>query len=133
MRNIYLQVQDLIGEKNLWPYNIRYLLWKCDYSYSVRVKLASFFYLNGLNANETVRLLNFCRGLHPLSEVKLYKLFDYWNDPNLGVIRRSRYFSYDLLRQTSCDLNGNVRDIRTVSADNFTSSDNEPCGFALHN
>ena len=47
--DLFLLIQDSIGPKEFWPVSIQRLFWQRDLRHWERVRLAAFFYINGLN------------------------------------------------------------------------------------
>ena len=109
-RNVYLHVQELIGNHNTWPRFIPNYLFCADLTYRYRVILGSFFYGNGIDEFTFMELLWFCNPtMNDERHVKLFGLYVYWNDENYGYERRSRYFSMDLILGRVVNLNGEFR------------------------
>lgn len=108
--NPWLEVQDLIGDKDLWPYYVRDCLWRSELNYRSRVVIASFFYQNGVSIEFVLEVIKFCnKNWNNNKLIKISQLYNYWNDEWLGERRRSTYFAYDINLRRSLNLNGYQR------------------------
>lgn len=107
LTNLWLDVQDVIGGKEHWPQFIVMLFWTGKLNYKDRLTIASFCYQNGLDPQLMIECLKFTNcNMTPRKERKLRDLYDYWSDPNFGIVRRSNYFAYEIDSRRVLDLNG---------------------------
>lgn len=106
---MFAEIQDVIGPRHLWPNYIVRGLWECPINYKWRLCLTAFFYGNGCPVE---LFLNFLRVHRPtqFSERRAERirgLYNYWNDPVEGFVRRNQRTYFDIVLQHVCNLNGN--------------------------
>lgn len=103
----WLDILDVLGNVCHWGpmrNDYRRAFWS-DLHYRDRVLVATFCYQNGATLNAPEAFFRI-RGKSEFHVLKLKQLFDYWNDPERGYERRSRYWAYDMYLGCFADLNG---------------------------
>lgn len=101
-------IQEVIGDKVLWPSYVLDGFWKCPLNYHWRLVICAFSYGNGLSVD---LLLNFlkkyrAREINGFRERKIRDLYRYWDHETLGHERRSRRSHYNIAWREVLDLNG---------------------------
>lgn len=104
LRNPFLLVQDLIGDKSTWPKYVLYSLFCSKLQYRDQVILGPFFYGNGLDMGSMLEMVAFVNSHYSKEfERKMKALYELWEDSELD---RSRRTYYDLILKRVVDLNG---------------------------
>ena len=79
-KNLFLEIQDIIGPASLWPAIIRRIFSRTNLKHFDRIMYATFCYVNGLNpevAMEWAMTRGLCRDTAAENHLKaLFKLFD---------------------------------------------------------
>ena len=105
-RQLWLDIQDIIGDHTKWPARIRIIIWKKSVAHFDRILLTTFAFINGLNLTvliEFMLLVNRRREPGQLEEVcSLYQSF------NQDTSRYS-YYAYNVSNGRYEYLTGLVR------------------------
>lgn len=103
----WLDIQDIIGDKKLWPKYVLLKFWCSRINYRDRVVIASFAYANGCDyrsLNECLSNIN--RNYTGVKGNKIKELFHYWAHPIHGFARRAKRTAYNIINKQVEDLNG---------------------------
>ena len=105
-RELWLALQEIIGNHKFWPVVVRMIIWRQHISHFDRIVLSSFVFVNGLPPNiliEFLLLVNFSRNSGELEEiVTLLRAFE--SDPH-----RYTYYAYSVTNRRYEYLSGGVR------------------------
>lgn len=113
-------IEDLIGSKAHWPAPLVFKIFHCPLNYVTRVHVASFFYNNGVHVDLVIDLFKDLNKIDHSKERKIRDLYKYWDHETLGHMRRSKYFSYDIVLGAYTDLNGELRYPEVTSASGYS-------------
>lgn len=105
VRLIYLYQADK------WPKLVREKFWCSALEYRDRAFIAAFVVQNGLDVNSFIEALEYCNPYTNAQKIrKIVDIIEYLSGPGEeAVLRRSRYYSYDLYHGEVLDLNGGRR------------------------
>lgn len=110
--DVLFRVQDCIGPVYTWPLYIKHILRSKAFRYHERIKLTTFFFINGFRDHEgwlefVVRIKGaHCRKYH----IDLKNLFNYFFRDDVQF----KYFSYCLTHKRYEFLNGNPKVSRNL-------------------
>lgn len=99
--------QDVCGPVHTWPHYIKKVLLSSTLNYAERLKLTTFFYVNGLrDPSEWVNFIVYVKGPSFIRyEREIISLFEYYSQNDT----QRRYFSYCLTHKRYEFLDGTER------------------------
>lgn len=101
-------IEEFMYPIECWPILIIETILNKDFSYRGRVRLSTFFYINGVSPYVVIKFLKlYGLNLTHSATFKFYGLYVYYITPGIvGDSIRSRYFGYDCFHKRLMYLNG---------------------------
>lgn len=106
--DILFRVQDIVGPADLWPNFIREVLLSSTLKYSERIKISTFFWVNGLrDVDDWIAFIVRIKGpSFGRYFAEMNNLLKYFHQEQV----QEKYFSFCVVHKQYEYLNGNKRD-----------------------